>query len=135
MDERMSILDVIRQTVKGGMNRLGNEFSAVTPEERAANMQRRPNMPGYSTPAGADSIAGRFAGQFPTQDDMQRHRGSPYTVPDHTRRLIMQDYGDGMDVPGYEREGLLPTDVIDKVLIEEHMRRRNRAMPGSPVDY
>ena len=27
----MDILDIIRQTVKGGMNRLGNEFSAVTP--------------------------------------------------------------------------------------------------------
>ena len=134
MDERMSILDVIRQTVKGGMNRLGNEFSAVTPEERAANMQRRPNMPGYSTPAGADSIAGRFAGQFPTQDDMQRHRGSAYTVPDPTRRLIMQDYDRGVDF-GYEGYGGLPADVVDKILIEEHMRRRNRAMPGSPVDY
>ncbi len=131
----MSILDIIRQAVKGGGDRLANQFAPVTDQERMANMQRMPNMPGYQTPAGADSIAGRFAGQFPTQDDMQRHRGSPYTVPDHTRRLIMQDFEGGMDVPGYEREGLLPTDVIDKVLIEEHMRRRNRAMPGSPVDY
>ena len=133
-DDRLSILDIIRQTVKGGMNRLGNEFSAVTPEERAANMQRRPNMPGYQIPAGADSIAGRFAGQFPTQDDMQRHRGSAYTVPDPTRQRIMQDYDRGVDF-GYEGSGRLPADVVDKVLIEEHMRRRNRAMPGSPVDY
>lgn len=134
MNERMSILDVIRQAVKGGGDRLANQFAPVTDQERMANMQRQPNMPGYQTPAGADSIAGRFAGQFPTQDDMQRHRGSAYTVPDPTRQLIMQDYDRGVDF-GYEGSGQMPADVVDKVLIEEHMRRRNRAMPGSPVAY
>jgi hypothetical protein len=28
-----------------------------------------------------------------------------------------------------------PQDVVDRVLIEEQMRRRNRTMPGSPVNY
>ncbi len=134
MDQEMSILDVIRQAVKSGGNRLANQFAPVTDQERMANMQQRPNMPGYQTPAGADSIAGRFAGQFPTQDDMQRHRGSAYTVPDATRQQIMQDYDSGVDF-GYEGSGRLPADVVDKVLIEEEMRRRNRAMPGSPVAY
>ena len=130
----MDILEIFRQAIKGGGDRLGNQFSPVTEQERMANMQQMPNMPGYQTPAGADSIAGRFAGQFPTQDDMQRHRGSAYTVPDATRQQIMQGHDAGVDY-GYEGPGRLPADVVDKVLIEEQMRRRNRAMPGSPVNY
>tara|TARA_R110002020_G_scaffold453679_1_gene668698 strand:- start:78 stop:503 length:426 start_codon:yes stop_codon:yes gene_type:complete len=141
----MDILDIFRQVIKGGGDRLANQFAPATEQERMANMQRRPNMPGYSTRAGdvvgsmapglaASSIASQFAGQFPTQDDMQRHRGSAYTVPDPTRQMIMQDHDRGVDF-GYEGGGQMPADVVDKVLIEEHMRRRNRAMPGSPVNY
>jgi|TARA_Y100000310_G_C20650300_1_gene799046 hypothetical protein len=130
----MDILEIFRQAIKGGGDRLANQFAPVTEQERMANMQRRPNMPGYQTPAGADSIAGRFAGQFPTQDDMQRHRGSGYTVPDAVRRGIMSGHDAGRDY-GYEGPGQYPADVVDRVLIEEEMRRRNRAMPGSPVNY
>ena len=136
----MDILEIFRQAIKGGGDRLGNQFSPVSDQERMANMQQRPNMPGYQTPAGADSIAGQFVQQgarphgFPGVDDMQRHRGSPYTVPDATRQQIMQGHDAGVDY-GYEGPGQLPADVVDRVLIEEQMRRRNRAMPGSPVNY
>jgi len=129
----MDIIDIMRRAAKAGMNRLGNEFSPVTDAERQANMARESNM--MRDP----NIASLFQGQqmaprrFPSQDDMMHHRGSAYTVPGDTRRQIMRDYDMGVDY-GYE-SGRLPADVIDKVLIEEEMRRRNRAMPGSPVDY
>lgn len=146
----MDILEIFRQAIKGGGDRLGNQFAPVTEQERMANMQRQPNMPGYSARYGNiversnnphtrtdwqdGSIAGQFAGQFPTQDDMQRHRGSGYTVPDAARRDIMSGHDAGRDY-GYEGPGQYPADVVDRVLIEEEMRRRNRAMPGSPVNY
>ena len=138
----MDILEIFRQAIKGGGDRLGQQFSPFSEEERQANMNQQPNFPGYSTPAGADAggIAAQFAPQgarpmgFPGVDDMQRHRGTGYTVPDAARRDIMGGYDAGRDY-GYEGPGQYPADVVDRVLIEEQMRRRNRTMPGSPVNY
>ena len=196
----MDILEMFRQAIKGGGDRLGQQFSPVTDGERQANMNQQPNFPGYSTPAGADagpgvdptfaqrqypgregiadnfrdmqqvngsltetfpsrgpssgnipdnfrdmqqvngSLAETFAPQrarpvgFPGVDDMQRHRGTGYTVPDAARQDIMGGHDAGRDY-GYEGSGQYPPDVVDRVLIEEQMRRRNRTMPGSPVDY
>jgi hypothetical protein len=71
---------------------------------------------------------------FPGVDDMQRHRGTGYTVPGDVRQDIMGGHDAGRDY-GYEGPGQYPADVVDRVLIEEQMRRRNRTMPGSPVNY
>ena len=203
----MDILEIFRQAIKGGGDRLGQQFSPVSDEERRANMNQRPNFPGYSTTAGSDArppygyggggvaaqfapgldyrsqwpqqvgtqremtrrdwsnnphtrtdfgpemplmgrqisaeefgLADQFAPQgarpngFPGVDDMQRHRGTGYTVPDAARRHIMGAHDAGRDY-GYEGSDPYPPDVVDRVLIEEQMRRRNRTMPGSPVNY
>jgi len=138
----MDILEIFRRAIKGGGDRLGRQFSPVSGEERQANMNQQPNFPGYSTPAGADAggIAAQFAPQgarphgFPGVDDMQRHRGTGHTVPDAARLDIMAGHDTGRDY-GYEGPGQYPADVVDRVLIEEQMRRRNRTMPGSPVNY
>jgi len=153
-----SILEIFRQAIKGGGDRLGQQFSPFSEEERQANMNQQPNFPGYSTPAGADAgpgvdptfaqrqypgregIAAQFAPQgarpngFPGVDDMRQHRGTGYTVPDAARQDIMGGHDAGRDY-GYEGSGQYPPDVVDRVLIEEQMRRRNRTMPGSPVNY
>ena len=146
----MDILEIFRQAIKGGGDRLGQQFSPVSDEERRANMNQQPNFPGYNTTAGSDArppygysqggIAAQFAPQgarpngFPGVDDMQRHRGTGYTVPDAARRHIMGAHDAGRDY-GYEGSDPYPPDVVDRVLIEEQMRRRNRTMPGSPVNY
>ena len=140
--DTQTILQMFKQAVKGGADRLGQQFSPFSEEERQANMNQQPNFPGYSTPAGADAggIAAQFAPQgarpmgFPGVDDMQRHRGTGYTVPDAARQDIMAGHDAGRDY-GYEGPGQYPADVVDRVLIEEQMRRRNRTMPGSPVNY
>jgi hypothetical protein len=161
----MDILEIFRQAIKGGGDRLGQQFSPFSEEERQANMNQQPNFPGYSTPAGADGpmdpaqidainrrnlagfeidpregIAAQFAPQgarpmgFPGVDDMQHHRGAGYTVPDAARRDIMAGHDAGRDY-GYEGPGQYPDDVVHRVLTEERARRRNMAMPGSPVNY
>jgi hypothetical protein len=190
----MDILEIFRQAIKGGGDRLGQQFSPFSEEERQANMNQQPNFPGYSTPAGADaggiadnfrdmrqvngsltetfpsrgpssgnipdnfrdmqrvngsltetfpsngSLAAQFAPQgarpmgFPGVDDMQHHRGVGYTVPDAARRDIMAGHDAGRDY-GYEGPGQYPDDVVHRVLTEERARRRNMAMPGSPVNY
>ena len=222
-----SILEIFRQALKGGVNRLGQQFSPFSEEERQANMNQEPNFPGYSTTAGADGpmdpaqidainrrnlagfeidpregIAAQFAPRqvgtrrwatqrdwnnnphtrldvgpempmmgrqitaeefgngpypqtepydapfgdpvppppqrptprFPGVDDMRQHRGTGYTVPGAARQDIMAGHDAGRDY-GYEGPGQYPQDVVDRVLIEEQMRRRNRTMPGSPVNY
>tara|TARA_R110000824_G_scaffold106829_6_gene252581 strand:+ start:1899 stop:2363 length:465 start_codon:yes stop_codon:yes gene_type:complete len=154
----MDILEIFRQAIKGGGDRLGQQFSPFSEEERQANMNQQPNFPGYNTLAGADAgpgvdptfaqrqypgregIAAQFAPQgarpneFPGVDDMRQHRGTGYTVPDAVRQDIMGGHDAGRDY-GYEGPGQYPQDVVDRVLMEEQARRKYRTMPGSPVDY
>ena len=113
----------------------------ITPKE--GYMQGEPYRTELASPMmdmRGSGIAAQFAPQgarpngFPGVDDMQRHRGTGYTVPDAARRHIMGAHDAGRDY-GYEGSDPYPPDVVDRVLIEEQMRRRNRTMPGSPVNY
>jgi hypothetical protein len=145
--DTQTILEIFRQALKGGGDRLGQQFSPFSEEERQANMTQQPNFPGYNTLAGAD--AGGIAAQFaPQQVGTQRvgtqrdWSNNPHTrtdwgpeLPMNGRQISAEEFGVDPTFAQRQYPGREGNDVVDRVLMEEQMRRRNRTMPGSPVNY
>ena len=125
----MDILDIFRQAIKGGAERLGNEFAPQSEEERMANMNRRPNMPQLQTPAG-DVMGNQIADRFNPM--------SSQDMPGKYRQEILDQYNSGADF-GYEGYGPYGQRNVDEVMrnqmAREEERRRRGAFPGSPVNY
>jgi len=154
--DTQSIVDMFRQAVKGGR---GPEDEAYTAQRRESmgfqpegptesQMQRlrddryredrrnsmRPIMNYSEEPK---QLAAQFAPQqvgtqrVGTQRDWSNN---PHTRTDWGPELPMN----GVPISAEEfglADQFAPQDVVDRVLIEEQMRRRNRTMPGSPVNY
>jgi hypothetical protein len=145
----MDILDIFRQAIKGGAERLGNEFAPPSEEERMANMNRRPNMPGYSTRAGnviersnvphtrTDWAAEAMTEEMPL-GSMIADRMRSQDMPGKYRQEILDQYNSGFDF-GYEGYGPYGQRNVDEVMrnqmAREEERRRRGAFPGSPVNY
>lgn len=125
----MDILDIFRQAIKGGAERLGNEFAPQSEEERMANMNRRPNMPQLQTPAG-DVMGNQIADRFNPMRSQD--------MPGKYRQEILDQYNSGVDF-GYEGYGPYGERNVDEVMrnqmAREEERRRRGAFPGSPVNY
>tara|TARA_R100001463_G_scaffold17931_1_gene45240 strand:- start:18 stop:395 length:378 start_codon:yes stop_codon:yes gene_type:complete len=125
----MDILDIFRQAIKGGAERLGNEFAPPSEEERMANMNRRPNMPQLQTPAG-DIIGNQIADRFNPMRSQD--------MPGKYRQEILDQYNSGADF-GYEGYGPYGQRNVDEAMrnqmAREEERRRRGAFPGSPVNY
>ena len=135
----MDILDIFRQAIKGGAERLGNEFAPPSEEERIANMNRRPNMPGYSTRAGdvmASGAAEAMTEEMPLGSIADRMRSQD--MPGKYRQEILDQYNSGADF-GYEGYGQYGQRNVDEAMrnqmAREEERRRRGAFPGSPVNY
>ena len=136
----MDILDIFRQAIKGGAERLGNEFAPPSEEERIANMNRRPNMPGYSTRAGDAMASG--AAEAMTEEmplgSMIADRMRSQDMPGKYRQEILDQYNSGADF-GYEGYGQYGQRNVDEAMrnqmAREEERRRRGAFPGSPVNY
>jgi len=136
----MDILDIFRQAIKGGAERLGNEFAPPSEEERMANMNRRPNMPGYSTRAGdvmASGAAEAMTEEMPLSS-MIADRMRSQDMPGKYRQEILDQYNSGADF-GYEGYGPYGQRNVDEAMrnqmAREEERRRRGAFPGSPVNY
>ena len=136
----MDILDIFRQAIKGGAERLGNEFAPPSEEERIANMNRRPNMPGYSTRAGdamASGPADAMTEEMPL-GSMIADRMRSQDMPGKYRQEILDQYNSGADF-GYEGYGPYGQRNVDEAMrnqmAREEERRRRGAFPGSPVNY
>jgi hypothetical protein len=136
----MDILDIFRQAIKGGAERLGNEFAPPSEEERMANMNRRPNMPGYSTRAGdvmASGAAEAMTEEMPL-GSMIADRMRSQDMPGKYRQEILDQYNSGFDF-GYEGYGPYGQRNVDEAMrnqmAREEERRRRGAFPGSPVNY
>jgi hypothetical protein len=125
----MDILDIFRQAIKGGAERLGNEFAPQSEEERMANMNRRPNMPQLQTPAG-DVMGNQIADRFNPMRSQD--------MPGKYRQEILDQYNSGADF-GYEGYGPYGQSNVDEAMrnqmAREEERRRRGAFPGSPVNY
>ena len=125
----MDILDIFRQAIKGGAERLGNEFAPPSEEERMANMNRMPNMPQLQTPAG-DVIGNQIAERFNPMRSQD--------MPGKYRQEILDQYNSGADF-GYEGYGPYGQRNVDEAMrnqmAREEERRRRGAFPGSPVNY
>ena len=125
----MDILDIFRQAIKGGAERLGNEFAPPSEEERMANMNRSPNMPQLQTPAG-DVMGNQIADRFNPMRSQD--------MPGKYRQEILDQYNSGADF-GYEGYGPYGQRNVDEVMrnqmAREEERRRRGAFPGSPVNY
>lgn len=125
----MDILDIFRQAIKGGAERLGNEFAPPSEEERMANMNRRPNMPQLQTPAG-DVMGNQIADRFNPMRSQD--------MPGKYRQEILDQYNSGADF-GYEGYGPYGQRNVDEAMrnqmAREEERRRRGAFPGSPVNY
>ena len=136
----MDILDIFRQAIKGGAERFGNEFAPPSEEERMANMNRRPNMPGYSTRAGdvmASGAAEAMTEEMPL-GSMIADRMRSQDMPGKYRQEILDQYNSGADF-GYEGYGPYGQRNVDEAMrnqmAREEERRRRGAFPGSPVNY
>ena len=145
MEDKPDILEMFRQAIKGGVDRLGQQFSPYSEEERQANMNQQPNMPGYSARYG--NVV-ESSNNPHTRTDWQGADAGPGVDPTFAQRQypgregIADNFRDMQQVNGSLAETFAPQRArpngfpgVDRVLMKEQMRRRDRTMPGSPVNY